>query len=238
MTRMPYCSRFATAQSMARITSLTWPDPSAVEHLQVDQVRARRHARVLLGRPPARWPARRRDARHVRAVPVRVAVGRRPAGEVHLRDDALCESPAASAIPESTTAMPTPRPVSGPARADALPAPVGADRLVGHRHVRVHRRRRPTASRPRRILAERLQLRGVHAEHAAGRQPSPRARRRGGPPAPRRVARSPRTMTSIDAEPAARCSWRSRDRRARCAGACADTLPRPARRRKRQQRGA
>ncbi len=56
MIRMLNAARFAIAQSMAEMTSLAVPAAVGVEHLQVDEVRAGRHARVA-GRDRAGSPA-------------------------------------------------------------------------------------------------------------------------------------------------------------------------------------
>ena len=66
---MPNTLRYLIAQSIAAITSLACPLPSAPQHLQVDQVRRRRHPRIgaLGGVAEA---ARRDDAGDVRAVTV------------------------------------------------------------------------------------------------------------------------------------------------------------------------
>ena len=78
MTRMFDCAWWSIAQSIAAMTSLVSPEPSAPSTLQADDVRARRDAGV-----PA-VVAARDDAGDVRAVAELVApVVARLAGEVH-----------------------------------------------------------------------------------------------------------------------------------------------------------
>ena len=121
------------AQSMAAITSLVSPLPSALEDLQVDQVRARRHARIAgVGRAGD-------DPRDVRAVTILVASEAVPAREVHRRDDPITQGRMiGNARIDDRDADALARQSLEPGQG-AAPHLVRADRLGGDRHQPAHR---------------------------------------------------------------------------------------------------
>ena len=139
-----------------------------VQHLQVDQVRRRRHPalRALHRRLEA---PRRDDARDVRAVAVEVGAGPVGVGEVDIRHHAVLERrvvrDAAVDNRHADAAA-----IHRPERLDrARPRRLRPRERRRHRHVRVHGR----IARERvdfNVLRERVQPGPVNAEHRARRQ--------------------------------------------------------------------
>ena len=191
------------------------PAPSRVEHLQVDEVRARRHAAVagrdrrVVGRRAAMMPAT--------CVPWPNASTAAPLArrEVHVGDDAAAERRAGARCPSRSRAMPMPAAVVARQPLEAAPHLVGADRLrrstaIVPAHDDVTRQ-----VRHRFVRGSAASVPGV-TSRTRRRPASASARRRGARPARRSRrgcrtrSRRPRPVAPVD-----RCRSRSADRRAR-----------------------
>ena len=167
MIRSPYCCLVVDGPVDGRDDVARAPGPVAPQHLQADQVRARRHAAEGVRRAAD-------DPRHVRAVPVLVLAGPLAGREVERRPArgpaARCGArrPSRSPPRRCRGPSPAPRPAAAPAHAWSAPiacvetaicdrtsvsparCPIAGSALIASSASRVTSRPRPssTASSP------------------------------------------------------------------------------------------